>query len=71
MTLLPTLALLVLGLAIAGRGWWRLEHPPDLPKVSLVPPALVMGLGVILVILMIAHLITLETGVPFVGRRWL
>lgn len=69
MTLPWTLALLGAGLALAGFGRWHEARPRELGRVRLVPSALLLGIGVLLAILALAHLVTLTTGVPLEGRR--
>ena len=69
MTLPWTLALLGAGLALAGLGRWYEARPRELGSVRLVSSTLLLGVGVLLAILALAHLVTLTTGVPLEGRR--
>jgi hypothetical protein len=69
MTMPWTLALLGAGLALAGLGRWHEARPRELGEVRLLPPTLLLGVGVLLTILALAHLVTLTTGVPLEGRR--
>lgn len=67
MTLLPTLVLLSLALASIGVAVWTERRA--LPPGALRPPAtLLLALGVVGAILMLAHLLTLTTGVSLPGR---
>jgi hypothetical protein len=68
MSTLSTLALLLLGMALAGYSWWRLERPRPLGEVRLYPATLLLGVGLILTILALAHLLSLETGMSLRGR---
>lgn len=69
MTLPWTLALLVAALAMAALGRWQEARPRELGEARLVPPALLLGVGVLLAVLALAHLVTLTTGVPLESRR--
>lgn len=64
-----TLALLAFGLGLAGFCLWHQRRPRRLGEVSLFPSTLLLGVGLVLVILALAHLITLGTGVA-PGRRY-
>lgn len=69
MTLPWTLALLVAGLAAAALGRWQEARPRELGEVRLVSPTLLLGAGVLLAVLALAHLVTLATGVPLESRK--
>lgn len=69
MTLPWTLALLAFGLALAAFSWWYQERPKELGEVRLFPAPLGLGIGITLVVLALAHLLTLETGVELRGRH--
>jgi len=66
-----TLALLCLGLTLF---LWAREYdrrPIDLEHPRLIPPLPLMAFGLILTMLMIAHLLTLASGHPFTGSAGL
>ncbi|MFO1074600.1 MAG: hypothetical protein U1E17_18310 [Geminicoccaceae bacterium] len=63
-----TAALLALGLALCGFARWREVRPRPLGEVPLLPPVLLLGAGVLMVVLAGAHLVTLIGGVPLTGR---
>jgi hypothetical protein len=63
-----TVALLVFGLALATFARWYESRPRDLGEVRLFPTTLVLAIGVIAAVLAAAHLVTLLSGVPLVGR---
>ncbi|MGF1606377.1 MAG: hypothetical protein ACFB22_08565 [Rhodothalassiaceae bacterium] len=64
-----TLAGLVAGIGLTALGAWRTGKPYEPGRLGWVPWPLVMMLGVVLILVMIGHLITLTTGVHFEGRR--
>ena len=69
MTLSVTLTLLVLSVILVAWANWRERQeqvPGDPPLVSYTVWQLI---GVLVFILMAAHLVTLLSGQPFVGRR--
>lgn len=68
MTLTVTLS--ILAVAVAATGWanWRQRRPRVPGDVPLAPYTLIQFVGVLVVILMLGHLITLLTGKPFTGR---
>lgn len=68
MTLPWTLLLLVAGLGLSGFCLWHQRRPRELGEVSLFPANLLLGVGLILVILALAHLVTLTTGHAPPGR---
>lgn len=68
MTLPWTLALLAVGLGLSALCLWHQRRPRELGEVSLFPANLLLGVGVILVILALAHLVTLATGHAPPGR---
>lgn len=69
MSLSVTVSLMVLSVALTAWANWRerKEHRPG--QVPLVPYAIWQFIGIIIFILMAAHLITLLSGKPFIGRR--
>ena len=69
MTLPWTLALLLAGLAVAAFCRWYETRPRELGEVPLLPSTFLLGVGVLLAVLALAHLVTLTTGVPLEGRR--
>ena len=68
MSLAWTLALLVVGLALAGLARWQETRPRELGEVRLVPVIAIMAVGVLLSVLAAAHLVSLLTGIPLQGR---
>lgn len=68
MTLTWTLALLAGGLAAAALGRWQEARPRELGEVRLVSPTFLLGAGVLLAVLALAHLVALLTGAPLEGR---
>ena len=69
MSLIPTLLILIAALLITAFANWRERRPRPLGKAPLISyPALQM-IGLVVAILMVAHLIGLLTGQPLRGRR--
>lgn len=68
MSLPWTLALLALGIGLSGFCLWHERRPRELGRVSLFPSTLLLGVGLILAILALAHLVTLATGHAPPGR---
>jgi uncharacterized iron-regulated membrane protein len=68
MTVFATLGLLLAGLALCGFCLWHQQKPRTLGDVPWFPSTLVLGLGILLVILALAHLVSLWTGHPLKGR---
>ena len=64
-----TLALLAAGVALFGFATWRARQPPQPLKVRMVNYTLVQFAAVLFVLLVVAHVITLATGEPMIGRR--
>lgn len=62
-----TLALLTAGLALSAFSLWQQRRPREIGELAF-PATIGLGLGLILVILALAHLVTLESGVPLRGR---
>ena len=69
MSMLTTLALLGLSLAVIGLANWRERRPKDIQRLTLVSYPLIQMIGVVVALLMIAHLVSLLTGQPLHGRR--
>ncbi len=69
MNLSVTVTLMVLGVALAAWANWRERKGHTPGQVPLVPYAVWQFIGIIIFILMAAHLITLLSGKPFTGRR--
>ncbi|SNB61709.1 hypothetical protein SAMN07250955_102361 [Arboricoccus pini] len=67
MTLLPTLALFCLALAAIGLAI-RTERRTLPPGALRAPSTLLLALGVVGGILLLAHLVTLTTGLSLPGR---
>ncbi len=68
MSLRWTLVLLFAGLSLAAFCLWYERRPREVGSVSLFPATLLLGVGVILVIAALAHLVTLLTGHAPPGR---
>jgi len=69
MGLIPTVILLLAGLAGLAFCAWYERRPRELGEVRYLPTTLILFVAVLMVILAIAHLVTLVTGEPFKGRR--
>lgn len=68
MDLALTVALLLLALAVAGAANWRERRPRDLGRPPLVSYTAIQMIALVVAILMLAHLVSLLTGTPLVGR---
>jgi ABC-type nickel/cobalt efflux system permease component RcnA len=68
MSLGLAIAVLLAALLVAGVANWRERRPRDLGKPSLVPYSAIQVLAVVVIILMLAHLVSLLTGTPLHGR---
>jgi hypothetical protein len=68
MSLELTLADLFAALAIAALANWRERRPRDFGRPPLVPYTAIQVVAVVVVILMLAHLVSLLTGQPLKGR---
>jgi uncharacterized iron-regulated membrane protein len=63
-----TISILIAALLIAGLANWRERRPRPLGKPPLVPYTAIQILAVLVIILMLAHLVSLLTGHPLKGR---
>lgn len=68
MELGPTIAVLVAALAAAAFANWQERRPPQIGAPSLIPWTGVQIVGVVVAILMLAHLVSLLTGTPLRSR---
>ena len=68
MNLGSTLVLLAAGLALCGWAAWQERRQRGLGDLPLLPPIPVLLVGVMLVLVSSAHLVTLATGVPLRSR---
>lgn len=68
MTLPRTLLLLAAGLALCLVSRWYEARPRALGEVPLFPSTLVLGVGVVLSVVALAHMVSLLTGVRLHGR---
>jgi hypothetical protein len=68
MSLALTVAILLAALLVAGLANWRERRPRDLGRPPLVPYTTIQVLAALVIILMLAHLVSLLTGQPLHGR---
>jgi hypothetical protein len=68
MSLELTLAVLLAALVAAALANWRERRPRDFGRPSLVPYTAIQVIAVLVIILMLAHLVSLITGQPLKGR---
>jgi hypothetical protein len=68
MNLNATIALFSLGLAMAVWAAWQERRQRGLGELPLLPPIPILILGVIIMLVAAAHLVSLWTGVPLKGR---
>ena len=68
MSLELTLAVLFAALAVAVLANWRERRPREFGFPALVPYTALQVIAVVVVILMLAHLVSLLTGHPLRGR---
>jgi hypothetical protein len=63
-----TVAILLAALLAAGLANWRERRPREIGRPPLVPYTAIQVLAVLVIILMLAHLVSLLTGQPLEGR---
>lgn len=68
MTLPWTIGWLVVSLLLAGIGIWQDRRPLGLSPPPLVPAMLWLAVGVVGIVLGLAHLLSLLTGMDLPGR---
>jgi len=68
MSLHATMVLFAAGLALAGWAAWQERRQRDLGELPLLPPLPILILGVIIMLVAVAHLVSLWTGVPLKSR---
>lgn len=68
MSLELTLIFIGIGAVIVALGLWRGNRSRDVGEVDLIPPGAIMFTGIIIIILMGAHLVSLFTGRTHKGR---
>jgi hypothetical protein len=68
MSLTPTVLVLIGALAAAGLANWRERRPRDPGQVPLISYAAIQMVALVVALLMAAHLVSLLTGHPLVGR---
>jgi len=68
MSLVPTLIVLAVCLAVLGIGQLRERRRYEPGRISLIPWVPLQFVAMIGMIVMLAHLVTLLTGEPLVGR---
>jgi hypothetical protein len=62
MTLASTLVMLAVGVGLSAFCLWRIERPRPLGETRVFPAPLLLGVGLLLVLIALAHLLSLETG---------
>lgn len=67
-SLYATMALFSLGLALAGWAAWQERRQRGLGELPILPPLPILILGVIIMLVAAAHLVSLWTGVPLKSR---
>lgn len=68
MGLESTVVLLAAGLGLTLFCLWHQRRPRELGDVSIFPSTLLLGVGLVAVILALAHLVSIYTGHPLTGR---
>ena len=68
MNLGATLALLAVGAGMAGWAAWQERRERTLGDVPALPPVLILVVGVLIMLMAGAHLVTLVSGVPLRSR---
>ena len=68
MDLQTTIFILIIGVIMAAYGFWKSRKPYEPMNLPLIPSGLFQFVGIVIVFLMLAHIITLTTGEPFKGR---
>jgi uncharacterized iron-regulated membrane protein len=63
-----TLLLLAAGLGLSAFCLWHQRRPRQLGDVPWFPSTLILGVGVVLALVALAHLVTLLTGIELRGR---
>lgn len=69
MSLFLTLVFLAAALVTIGLANWRERQPRELDKTPLLSYPLIQMIGIVVAILMVAHLVSLLTGQQLQGRR--
>jgi hypothetical protein len=68
MSLTVTLLVLVVALAVAGFANYRERRPREIGKVPLMSYAAIQMIALVVVVLMLAHLVSLTMGTPLKSR---
>lgn len=68
MGLTATLSLAAFAVALAGFCMWHQKRERPLGEVSLFPSTVIMAIALLVLVLAVAHLVSLTTGVPLKGR---
>ena len=68
MSLMLTVAILLGALAIAVLANWRERRPRELGRPPLVASPAIQAIAIVVAILMLAHLVSLLTGITSRGR---
>ena len=68
MSLAATLVLLASGLVLCTWAVWQERRPRGLGELPVLPPLPILFVGVLVVLVSLAHLITIWTGVPLKSR---
>ncbi|MGI9436994.1 MAG: hypothetical protein ACR2Q4_19550 [Geminicoccaceae bacterium] len=69
MSLVTTIVILVAALVVVALANWRERQPRALGKMPLVSYPAMQMIGIVIAVLMVAHLVSLLTGQPLRGRR--
>lgn len=68
LALTPTLLILTAATGLFAWSNWRQRQEPDLLRPRMLPHTLIMAVALLVMILMLAHLVSLATGRPLTGR---
>lgn len=68
MDLTVTITILVIALVITGAAIFFARRPPHPDRIWPIPYNAIQFIGILVIVLMLAHLVTLVSGKPFAGR---
>lgn len=63
--------MLTVGIALSAFCLWRIERPRALGETRVFPAPLLLGVGLLLVLIALGHLLGLETGIKLGPRAHL